>query len=180
MCSTSLNFISRDLTKKNFNLTSTVWPTSSPRSIVTRVVHVVYNVVFEVNRDNTVFFVVHVDYDVLCEVVLDQPIFEVVHVEYDVLSEINRDQTMIWVVHVVYDVSSSRSIVTRHTLSTHPLDEMKEFFEHEWWILKNHRAHAQKNCMILVLREYASQNFSALTPRPENISSRRSKRIFRR
>ena len=62
----------------------------------------------------------------------------------------------------------------------HPLIEVKEFFENDGYILKNRLAHAQKNRMILVLREYASRDFSAPTPRPENISSRRSKRILRR
>ena len=63
---------------------------------------------------------------------------------------------------------------------THPLVEVKEFFEDKGLILKNRSAHAQKNRMILVLREYASHDFSAPTPRPENLSSRQSKRIFRR
>ena len=44
---------------------------------------------------------------------------------------------------------------------THPLVGLKEFFGDEEWISKNHPAHAQKNRTILVLREYASQGFSA-------------------
>ena len=48
------------------------------------VVHVYCDVVFEVNRDQTMFFVVHVDNVVLSEVILD-------HVEYDIFSEVKRD-----------------------------------------------------------------------------------------
>ena len=44
---------------------------------------------------------------------------------------------------------------------THPLVGVKKFYEDERWSLKNHPAHAQKNRTSLVLREYASHDFSA-------------------
>ena len=77
-------------------LRSTWTTTSSPGSIVTKtvvwVVHVYYDVVFEVNRNQTMFFVVHVDYDVLSEVIIhDRTIFYVVHADYDVIFEVDRD-----------------------------------------------------------------------------------------
>ena len=49
-----------------------------------------YDVLDEVNRDQTMFFVVHVGYDVLSKVILDKTLFYVVQVY--VLSEVNRDQ----------------------------------------------------------------------------------------
>ena len=39
------------------------------------VVHVYYDVVYEVNRNRTMFFAVHVDYDVFSEVIFEQTTF---------------------------------------------------------------------------------------------------------
>ena len=39
------------------------------------VVHAYYDIVFEVNRDQTMFCAVHVDYHVFSKVIFDQTIF---------------------------------------------------------------------------------------------------------
>ena len=64
-----------------------------------------YDVVLEVNRDQTMLFVDHVNYDVLSKVILDQAVCYVVHVDYYVFSEINCDQARSghWVVPVDYE-----------------------------------------------------------------------------
>ena len=66
------------------------------------VVIVIYDVVFEVSRDQPMFFVDHVNYDVLSEVIHDRTIFFVVHVDYDVLSKVILDQTLFYEVQVYY------------------------------------------------------------------------------
>ena len=58
-----------------------------------------YDVVFEVNRDQAMFFVVHIDYDVLSEIIHDRTIFYLAHVDYDVFSKVIIDQTLFHVVH---------------------------------------------------------------------------------
>ena len=70
------------------------------------------------------------------------------------------------------------SVLQLRAWKMHPLVGVKEFFEDEGYILKNRPA--QNKRTILVLREHASHDFSAPTPQPENTSSRRSHRIFRR
>ena len=49
------------------------------------VVHVYYNVVFKVSRNQTMYFVVHVDYDVLSNVILDQDKFVIVEAVLNII-----------------------------------------------------------------------------------------------
>ena len=73
----------------------------------------------------------------------------------------------------LYDLSAPRIrgaafLCSNSAAGKHPLVGVKVFYDDEGQILKNRLAHAQKNRTILVLREYASQDFSGPTPRPEN------------